>query len=278
MRARLGRSGPGAVRGLLGRPGDAPRATCVGSLEESDRLVAAVHWVTDPELLDAGDEVDGWRVEVLRGHADGHIVLASRRRADRRRHDPRAGSPRRSASTRTRGPTRSATTSRRSTGSRSSRRASPTRGTRVRSRDPAGRAREIRAHHVERLDRAAAALDRTPRSAVRDLAVALRRRAPDDVAPLRDGGGACAPRAARAREPGGPRGLRLRHSRLNRADTIPAWSRFGSAFSPCRETSASTLQMLRRLGADAVEVRKPTSSRGSTGSSFPAASRRPSCG
>jgi glyoxylase-like metal-dependent hydrolase (beta-lactamase superfamily II) len=26
-------------------------------------------------LLDAGDEVDGWRVEVLRGHADGHIVL-----------------------------------------------------------------------------------------------------------------------------------------------------------------------------------------------------------
>ena len=25
--------------------------------------------------LDAGDEVDGWRVEVLPGHADGHIVL-----------------------------------------------------------------------------------------------------------------------------------------------------------------------------------------------------------
>src|SRR5690349_20784961 len=29
----------------------------------------------DPELVDAGDEIDGWRVEVLRGHADGHIVL-----------------------------------------------------------------------------------------------------------------------------------------------------------------------------------------------------------
>jgi glyoxylase-like metal-dependent hydrolase (beta-lactamase superfamily II) len=42
---------------------------------ESDRLVAAVHWPHDPELLDAGDEIDGWRVEVLRGHADGHIVL-----------------------------------------------------------------------------------------------------------------------------------------------------------------------------------------------------------
>ena len=25
--------------------------------------------------LEAGDEVDGWRIEVLRGHADGHIVL-----------------------------------------------------------------------------------------------------------------------------------------------------------------------------------------------------------
>jgi glyoxylase-like metal-dependent hydrolase (beta-lactamase superfamily II) len=31
--------------------------------------------VRDPELLDDRDEVDGWRVEVLRGHADGHIVL-----------------------------------------------------------------------------------------------------------------------------------------------------------------------------------------------------------
>ena len=30
---------------------------------------------TRPELLDAGDEIDGWRVEVLPGHADGHIVL-----------------------------------------------------------------------------------------------------------------------------------------------------------------------------------------------------------
>jgi glyoxylase-like metal-dependent hydrolase (beta-lactamase superfamily II) len=34
-----------------------------------------VHWVRDPELLEPGDEVDGWRVELLRGHADGHIVL-----------------------------------------------------------------------------------------------------------------------------------------------------------------------------------------------------------
>jgi glyoxylase-like metal-dependent hydrolase (beta-lactamase superfamily II) len=44
-------------------------------VRESARLFDAVHWQRDPELLEAGDEVDGWRIEVLRGHADGHIVL-----------------------------------------------------------------------------------------------------------------------------------------------------------------------------------------------------------
>ena len=53
-----------------------PDLTIDGIARESERLMAAVHWVEDPELLDAGDEVDGWRVEVLRGHADGHIVLS----------------------------------------------------------------------------------------------------------------------------------------------------------------------------------------------------------
>ena len=52
-----------------------PEAEVDGLLRESGRLVDAVHWVRDPQLLDDGDEVDGWRVIVLRGHADGHIVL-----------------------------------------------------------------------------------------------------------------------------------------------------------------------------------------------------------
>jgi glyoxylase-like metal-dependent hydrolase (beta-lactamase superfamily II) len=53
-----------------------PEETVGGIIAESDRLLAAVHWVERPDrLLDPGDEVDGWRVEVLRGHADGHIVL-----------------------------------------------------------------------------------------------------------------------------------------------------------------------------------------------------------
>jgi glyoxylase-like metal-dependent hydrolase (beta-lactamase superfamily II) len=42
---------------------------------ESERLSSVVHWVEGPELVEPGDEIDGWRVELLRGHADGHIVL-----------------------------------------------------------------------------------------------------------------------------------------------------------------------------------------------------------
>jgi glyoxylase-like metal-dependent hydrolase (beta-lactamase superfamily II) len=52
-----------------------PGGTIEGLARESERLTSAVHWFEGPELLDAGDDVDGWRVEVLRGHADGHIVL-----------------------------------------------------------------------------------------------------------------------------------------------------------------------------------------------------------
>ncbi|HEV2590401.1 MAG TPA: MBL fold metallo-hydrolase [Gaiellaceae bacterium] len=44
--------------------------------QEADNLGRAVHWVRDPQLLDEGDTVDDWRVGVLRGHADGHIVLS----------------------------------------------------------------------------------------------------------------------------------------------------------------------------------------------------------
>jgi glyoxylase-like metal-dependent hydrolase (beta-lactamase superfamily II) len=36
---------------------------------------SAMRLPPDPELLDEGDELDGWRVLVLPGHADAHIVL-----------------------------------------------------------------------------------------------------------------------------------------------------------------------------------------------------------
>lgn len=52
-----------------------PEAEVAGIARESARLVDAVHWAPDPELVDEADEIDGWTVHVLRGHADGHIVL-----------------------------------------------------------------------------------------------------------------------------------------------------------------------------------------------------------
>ena len=159
-----------------------PESHVQGLAQESDRLVAAVHWVPDPELLDAGDEVDGWRVEVLRGHADGHIVLlrdgvmiAGDVILDgitpaiglypNSRPDPLGDyfetlgrveelAPRIAYA-----------------------------GHKTPVSDPARRAGEIRAHHVERLDHTAASLGPEPRSAYEvslslfgaDLSTTLRR-------------------------------------------------------------------------------------------------------
>jgi glyoxylase-like metal-dependent hydrolase (beta-lactamase superfamily II) len=44
-------------------------------IAESTRLGAGIGYAESPHLLDPGDEVDGWHVELLRGHADGHIAL-----------------------------------------------------------------------------------------------------------------------------------------------------------------------------------------------------------
>jgi glyoxylase-like metal-dependent hydrolase (beta-lactamase superfamily II) len=49
-------------------------------LAERERLLdeaarAVIRFAPDPELLREGDEVDGWRVLELPGHADGHIGL-----------------------------------------------------------------------------------------------------------------------------------------------------------------------------------------------------------
>jgi glyoxylase-like metal-dependent hydrolase (beta-lactamase superfamily II) len=42
---------------------------------DSERLRSRVRYARDPNLLDPGDEVDGWSVLQLPGHADGHIAL-----------------------------------------------------------------------------------------------------------------------------------------------------------------------------------------------------------
>jgi glyoxylase-like metal-dependent hydrolase (beta-lactamase superfamily II) len=155
-----------------------PKPLLDGLAREAGRLAAAVHWQEGPELLDAGDEVDGWRVEVLRGHADGHIVLlrdgvmiagdailAGITPAiglyPRSRPDPlgdylesldrvEALAPRVAYA-----------------------------GHREPVVDPAGRAREIRSHHEDRLVRTQRALDGRPVSGY-DVSLEL---FPDDLSP-----------------------------------------------------------------------------------------------
>ncbi|HZP74311.1 MAG TPA: MBL fold metallo-hydrolase [Gaiellaceae bacterium] len=141
-------------------------AETVGDLvTDSDRMRSAVHWVERPDrLLEPGDAVDGWGVEVLRGHADGHIVLV---RDDvliagdtilmgitptvglypNSRPDPLADYFETLARIEELGPRVAYA------------------GHRDAVADPAGRAGEIRAHHEDRLDCTEAALGGDPRSA-----------------------------------------------------------------------------------------------------------------
>ena len=148
-----------------------PASEVDGVVRDSARLVQAIHWADSPQLLDPGDEVDGWTVELLRGHADGHIVLhrdgvliagdtilggitPTIGLYPNSRPDPLADylvtlgrieqlSPRVAYA-----------------------------GHKDVIADPAGRAREIRAHHEERLDAAIAALDGEPQTAY-DVSLAL---------------------------------------------------------------------------------------------------------
>src|SRR3954454_283579 len=159
-----------------------PGLTIDGIARESERLMSAVHWVEGPELLDAGDEVDGWRVEVLRGHADGHIVLL-------RDGVMIAGDTILGGITPAIGlypnsrpdPLGDYLETLRRIEELAPRVAYA--GHKDPVSHPAARAREIRAHHVERLDHTRAALDGTPLTAYdvslalfeSDLSVTLRR-------------------------------------------------------------------------------------------------------
>ena len=143
--------------------------------DRAGRRLRAVHPLraATRSSLREGDEVDGWQVLELPGHADGHIACcATACSSPATTCSPR--SARRSASTRTRAPTRSATTSPRSSARSSSRPrvALPGHGEPI--EDPAARAQELVEHHLERLDapRAAARPDAAHR--VRGLARSLR--------------------------------------------------------------------------------------------------------
>jgi len=52
-----------------------PRAEVDAGQPQVEAVARMIHFVREPTLLDPGDTVDGWRVEELPGHADGHIAL-----------------------------------------------------------------------------------------------------------------------------------------------------------------------------------------------------------
>ena len=132
--------------------------------QESRTFAPFIRFARDPQLLGEGDEVDGWRVVELPGHADGHICLLrdgvlvagdhllgvitpTVGLYPESRPDPLADYQASLQRTIELAPTL----------------ALPGHGDPV--ADPVTRAREILEHHVRRLDETAAALSAGPRSA-----------------------------------------------------------------------------------------------------------------
>ncbi len=70
--------GPGRDPGRLAdhwRANGVPEAALGDVVGATTAMVDVVRYAPEPLLLDAGADIDGWRVEVFPGHADGHIVL-----------------------------------------------------------------------------------------------------------------------------------------------------------------------------------------------------------
>jgi len=135
-----------------------------GELRNESRAFAPfIRFARDPELLREGDEVDGWRVLELPGHADGHICLE-------RDGVLVAGDHLLGAITPTVGlypesrpdPLSDYQASLRRTIELAPRLALPGHGEPI--ADPVGRARELLEHHERRLEQTAAALGSEPRS------------------------------------------------------------------------------------------------------------------
>jgi len=106
-----------------------PPAAAEELIESGHVFADFVRFAWNPELVEPGDEVDGWRVLATPGHADGHLCLL---REDVLVAGDHVLTPITPASTRRAVPTRSATTSSRSGSSRGWHRASRTAATVIR--------------------------------------------------------------------------------------------------------------------------------------------------
>src|SRR4051812_42550816 len=148
-----------------------PEEAAAALRHESRTFGPFIRFARDPELLREGDELDGWRVLELPGHADGHIGLE-------RDGVLVAGDHLLGAITPTVGlypdsrpdPLGDYQASQRRTIELAPSVALPGHGETV--SDPVSRAREILDHHERRLDAAAAALAPEPRSGY-EVSVAL---------------------------------------------------------------------------------------------------------
>jgi glyoxylase-like metal-dependent hydrolase (beta-lactamase superfamily II) len=139
--------------------------------DESRTFGPFIRWARDPERLSEGDEVDGWRVLELPGHADGHICLLRDGVLVAGDHllgeiTPTVGLYPESRPD----PLADYLASLERTIELSPTLALPGHGEPV--ADPGSRAREIIDHHRRRLDEAAAALGPVPRTAY-DVSVAI---------------------------------------------------------------------------------------------------------
>ena len=52
-----------------------PEAISIEIFRNFERMFPAIRYVEEPTLLEPGDELDGWQVQLYGGHADGHVVL-----------------------------------------------------------------------------------------------------------------------------------------------------------------------------------------------------------
>lgn len=141
-----------------------PEADVVSFLEEGRAFAQFVRFARDPELLEAGDEVDGWQVLLLPGHADGHLAFL--RDGILVAGDTLLGTitPNVGLYPHSRpDPLGDYLVSLERIAELEPRLALPGHGDSI--HDPAGRAGELVAHHVERLEQTTAALDGEPRSA-----------------------------------------------------------------------------------------------------------------
>ena len=142
----------------------APEVDVESFYEEGRAFVKFVRFARDPELLTAGDDVDGWEVLHLPGHADGHLALL-------REGLLVAGDTLLGSISPTVGlypdsrpdPLADYLTSLERIVELAPRIALPGHGELI--DDPAGRSRELIAHHAERLEQTVAALDGQPQSA-----------------------------------------------------------------------------------------------------------------